>query len=169
VPGGERPPHDTTPRWGEAGIHGIARARRWDVVTTVSAHGLADPELEFVALPDGSLLAGDAQPEAALRPLADAVERELQPPYRAQGVNRGGGLWAVAARGIEVLELPQLSGEELSLVVGPGGERTLTVDGMPSFAAVPELDRLASARFRSYVVHGERLLGELWEIQLAPL
>ena len=166
---GERPPHDTTPRWGEAGIHGIARARRWDVVTTVSAHGLADAELEFVALPGGLLVGGDELPEAAFRPLADAVERELEPPYRAQGVNRGGGLWAVAARGIDVLELPQLSGEELSLVVGPGGERALTVDGMPSFAAVPELDRHASARFRSYVVHGDRLSEELWEIQLAPL
>ena len=53
----ERPPHDTTPRWGAAGIHGVPRPRQWDAVATAEAPGLMRDEIEFVGLPDGSLVA----------------------------------------------------------------------------------------------------------------
>ncbi|MBA2475464.1 MAG: hypothetical protein H0V40_05865 [Actinobacteria bacterium] len=166
---GELPPHDTTPRWGEVGIHGIARPRRWDVVANVAAAGLTGGELELVVLPDGTVRSDSEAPEAALAPLTEAIERELAPPYRAEAVNRGAGRWVVGARAIEVVELPpELSGRELTLVV-QDGERTLTVDGFPSFARLPELDRLAGRRGKAFVVHAERLAAGLWQVQVSPL
>jgi hypothetical protein len=167
---GELPPHDTTPRWGEVGIHGIARPRRWDVV----AHATMPPlpggrlELEFVVLPDGRV-AGSELPPGTLTPLTTAVERELPPPYRAEAVARGAHRWVIGARAIEVVALPsELIGQELTLVV-QDGERTLTVDGFPSFGSVPELERLAAGRSSAYVVHAERLHEELWQVQVSPL
>ena len=55
---GEPPPHDTTPRWGETGIHGVARPRRWDAVVLAESP-YPGQELDFVALPDGTLLVED--------------------------------------------------------------------------------------------------------------
>src|SRR5579884_3286382 len=59
---------------GEAGIHGVPRARRWDTVVTAAAPSLHGDMVQFVALPDGTLLAEKDEPAGALRPLADAVE-----------------------------------------------------------------------------------------------
>ena len=41
-----------------------------------------------------------------------------------------------------------------------GGERTVTVDGMRSFAAIPELEALGG-RYAEYVVRARRLGGTL--------
>ena len=153
--------------WGAAGIHGVARPREWDAVMTVDAPELEGSELEFVALPDGTLLAEDALGDL-LAPLADALERELRPPYRAEAVNRGGGRWAVAARAIEVVELAGVDGDEISLAL-EGGQRTLLVDGRPAFGSVPALERVAAARFDAYAARVERLDGDLFELRLSPL
>src|SRR3954462_8256569 len=88
-------PVDTGPRWGEVGIHGVARPREWDAVVTTQA-GLEGDHAAFVALPDGTLVIEDGPDDAA--PLAEAVERSLQPPYRAEAVHRGDGAWSVGAR-----------------------------------------------------------------------
>ena len=50
-------PVDPGRHWLEAGITGIARLREWDAVVTVSAPGVSGDEVEFVALPDGRLVA----------------------------------------------------------------------------------------------------------------
>ena len=165
-----QPPHDPTPRWGEVGIHGIARPRQWEVVSMAEAPELPGDQHTFVALPDGTLLVEEELPEGALAPLADAVEAQgLAPPYRAETVRQGGAAWSVGARPLEALELPgDLDGDELELVVRDG-ERSFSVEGRPSLAAVPELDWLASQRYESYVVRGRRLDGNLWEIQVEPL
>ena len=44
---------------------------------------LAGDRVSFVALPTGDLIVEDEQGDADLSPLADAVERNLSPPYRA--------------------------------------------------------------------------------------
>jgi hypothetical protein len=162
----EQPPHDTTPRWGTAGIHGVPRARQWDATAIVEASELPGNEAAFVALPEGTLL---VEGEADVEPLADALESQIDAPYRAIAVRRDKRFWGVAARRIEVVHLPGVSGDELELSVNEG-ERALRVDGMPSFSILPALERLAEQRgLVAYVLRAQRLDGDLWEIQLAPL
>ena len=100
--------------------------------------------------------------------LHDAVETELQPPYRARAVRQSDALWAVAARTIEVVRLPPRFGESLELSVR-GDERELAVDGVREFGGIPELQALAESRHRDYVVRAERLDDDWWEIRIDPL
>jgi hypothetical protein len=159
-------PTDTRPRWGETGIHGIHRPREWDSVSTATASGLEGDEAHFTVLPDGSLLV-DEDEERELSELADAVD--LPPPFRAEAVRRGDETWAVAARRIEVVELPDApEGDEL-VVSSSQGSRELLVDGLPGFGSVPTLERLGEARYASYVVRAERLDGDLFEVRVSPL
>jgi len=163
----EPPPIDTRPAPVETGIHGVPRPREWDAVATATAPALRGDEVEFVALPDGTLVVDDDFDDQALTPLADAVEQSLPPPYRAQAVHRGGDTWAVAARRIHVVEMPEpVEGDELELSVADG-ERTLVVDGQPAFGSVPSLERLSS--HDAYVVRARRLDGDLWEVGVSVL
>jgi hypothetical protein len=167
----DRPPHDPTPRWGEVGIHGVARPREWDAVVNADAPRLGAGQLEFVTLPDGTLVVDDAlglEP-GALDPLAGALEAQLAPPYRAQAVWRGGSSWGVAARRIEVAELPpEVTGDEIVLSVAEG-EREVTVDGQPSRQRLPELEKLGRSRGDSFVVRAERLAELAWEVEISVL
>src|SRR5262249_42488033 len=153
-----RPPHDVSPRWGEAGIHGIHRPREWDVVVTTTAALAPGERAVFVSLPGGTLLP-EAGAAAGLEPLAAAVEEELRPPYRAEAVGRTGGTSNVGARRIEVVELAaELPGDEIVLSSN-GGELILRVDDMPDFSDVPELERLGRSRYADFVLHARRLRG----------
>lgn len=161
------PPHDTTPRWGAVGIHGVARPREWDAVATADAPALAGDSVAFVALPDGTLVVDEEVEDGALAPLAEALERSLRPPYRAEAVRRG-ERWAVAGRSIGVAELPpSVQGEALELTVHEG-RRELRIDGEPTFGSIPALQWLAGDR-ESYVVRAERVDGNLWEVRVSPL
>jgi len=149
-------------------LHG-GRHRRWDAVVTAEAPGLPGDELEFVALPDGTLLIDDELPEGALAPLHEAVETELRPPYKASAVRRDEGGWAVAANQIEVVEVPEaIDGDTVSLAV-QGDERTLLIDERPGWGDVPTLESLAEERHRDFVLHAERLDGNLWSVKVNPL
>ena len=167
---GEPPPHDTTPKWGEAGIHGVPRPRQWDAV--VLALAPFDGEwVGFVALPDGTLLleTDEEVPDEALTPLAAALETTIEPPYRAEAVRKAENRFAVAARQIEVVEVPEdVDGDEVDLTVYQG-ERVLKVDGERTFGTIRSLEELGSSRFASYVLRAERLDGRLWEVAVAPL
>jgi len=146
--------------WDIAGIHGLQRARQWDVVVSVEATELEGEHALFVALPAGELLVeqGPAAPER----LALAVDEELPRPYRAEAVRRERGLWAVAANAIELVELPGIAGEEIE-VIWHGADRVLTVDGERSFGTIAALER------QGYVVRARRVVGEFWEVEADPL
>jgi hypothetical protein len=163
----EPPGWDGEPR-GEPGIHGVPRPRRWDAVSTAEAPGLTGDAVHFVALPDGSILVEEDEPDAALTPLADAVEASISPPYRAEAVRRGPTSWAVAGSRIVVDAVPGLRGDEAELVVTREG-RTLQVDGRPTFGSAPALERAGDAQGPEYVVRASRLDGELWEVSASPL
>ena len=151
------------------GITGLHRPREWDATVAVEAPDLAGDEVEFVVLPNGSVVAGEEVDEASLAPLVGALGGELRRPYRARGVRRHEDVWAVAAKQIEVVELrPDVEGDELELV-SRGGERSLTVDGARAFGSIPQLEQLAASRSAEYVVHASRLEGNLWEVRIAPL
>jgi hypothetical protein len=164
------PPHFGQPHaFEQVAVTGLQRFREWDATATTEAAGLEGDEVSFVALPDGSLLVDEEAGDESLGPLADAIEEQLRPPYRARGVRRHGDVWAVAASKIEVVELePDVAGDEIELVV-QAGERTLTVDGARTFGSAPQLERLAEKRSADYVVHASRLDGSLWEVRISPL
>ena len=153
-----RPPHETAPSWGEVGVHGVHRLREWDEVTMVEVDGPVEERVEFVVLPDGSVV-GDDPDEAEL-----AAAITLEPPYRAEAVLRGLRLWAVAVRRIRVGTFAA-PGQELELTRRQGS-RTLVVDGVPSDAAVPELEALAPG---DVFVRATRLDGDVWEVQVDRL
>src|ERR671934_3146500 len=54
-----------------AGITGLHRPREWDATAAVEAPELAGDEVDFVVLPNGSLVAGEEVDKASLAPLVD--------------------------------------------------------------------------------------------------
>lgn len=163
----EPPGWDGEPR-GEPGIHGVPRPRRWDAVATADAPGLRGEIVHFVALPDGTLLVEEDEPDHAMTPLADAVEASLAAPYRAEAVRRGPDAWAVAASRITVVSAPGLGGDHAELVVTREG-RTLTVDGRTRLGHAPGLEEIGRLEGTEYVVRAERLDGDLWQVEASPL
>jgi hypothetical protein len=153
---------------GEPGIHGVPRPRRWDAVVTAGSEALVGDEVHFVALPDGTLVVDEAVPDESLGPLAEAIEEAVEPPYRAHAVRKGKRVWAVGAKRVEVASLPHVRGDEIELTVRDG-ERALAVDGEREFGGVPMLERLARERHDDYVVRAQRIDGDLFEIEVAPL
>jgi hypothetical protein len=149
-------------------LHG-GRQRQWDAVTTAEAPDLSGNELAFSSLPDGSLLVDDSVPDGALAPLADAVEQALEPPYRAVAVRKDGTLWGIAANRIEVVEVPEdVAGDTVSLAL-QDGERTLLVDDQPAWENIPTLEAFGAALHEEFVLHAERLDGDLWSVKVNPL
>lgn len=153
---------------GVAGIHGIAQPRRWDAVASADAPGLKGDSVHFVALADGTLVVDEDEPDAALGPLADAVEGAISPPYRAEAVRRGAETWAVAATRIATASLPELRGDEAELTSTREG-KVLRVDGRTTLGSARGLERLGEAEGTEYVVRASRLDGEVWEVEATAL
>jgi hypothetical protein len=165
--GGLAEPSGVRPGWDEAQVHGAARVREWDLVVTVPAPEIEGDAVDFVALPDGSLLIEQEQGDATLEPLAAAVEQRLEPPYRARGARQTDVLWAVSARRIEVARF-EADGERIELTETAEG-KTLRVDGSSVFGSIPALEQLGEPVGPSYVVHAQRLDADLWEVRVAAL
>jgi hypothetical protein len=170
-----RPPAQAAepPSWegearGEAGIHGVPRARRWDAVAAAEAPGLRGDRVHIVSLADGTLVVDEDEADGALAPLADAVDRLLPAPYRAEAVRRGGDSWAIGASRIELAEVPGLAGEDVELSVTSEG-RTLKVDGQTTLGRSIALERIGEPQGREYVVRARRVDGDLWEVEATAL
>jgi hypothetical protein len=154
----ESPPgEDRRAPWDKAGIHGVHRPREWDEVATAETE-LAGDSAQFVVLED-EIVIEEGPDDVA--PLADALS--LEPPFRAEAVRRAEGVWAVAARKIEVVRLPLQDGDELEQT-RHGGELTFLVDGERRFGSIPALER-----DRDYTVRARRLEGDLWEVEASLL
>ncbi|HEX6680588.1 MAG TPA: hypothetical protein VF063_08085 [Gaiellaceae bacterium] len=144
------------------------RARHWDTFVTAEAPDVAGNEVDFVALPDGTILVEEEEGDAALEPLANAVETKIVPPYRAKAVKQTDRIWAISAMQIQVAQFEQ-DGDTIDLTQTNDG-RALHVDGMPSFGSVAELERIGESRAgAAYAVHAERLDADLWEIRVSAL
>jgi hypothetical protein len=165
-PGPSTPP-DLLGRLSGAGIHGLQRLREWDAVVTVNAPPVRGDRAAFVVLPDRTVLVEEG--DGDLAPLAEAVEAQLEPPYRAEAVRRHEELWAVAARAIEIAELEDDPGGDEVVLTIKDGERELLVDGARTFGSISALERLAGSRFDSYALRAARLDGDLWEVEVSPL
>jgi hypothetical protein len=158
-------PHDPGPHWGEVGIHGLHRQREWDAVVTVETDGVTGDERAFVVLADGRLVAEDDTGDAM--PIASRIS--VPAPYRARAVRRDEGVWVVGVRRIETVELVDDPGGGFVELAWDGVERTVRIDGEPTLAGAPELERLGSARGGAYVVTASRLDGAVWEVSVALL
>ena len=144
------------------------RARHWDTFVTAEAPDVDGNEVDFVVLPDGTILVEEEAGDAALEPLANAVETKITPPYRAKAVKQTDRIWAISAMQIQVARFEQ-DGDTIELTQTSDG-RALRVDGMPSFGGVPELERIGEAQSGpAYAVHAERLDADLWEVRVAAL
>jgi hypothetical protein len=155
------------PFWQVVGIHGIPREREWDAVASAEAPGLPGDNVEFVALPDGSLVVDEDVPDGTLVALADALS--LPAPYHAFGLRQDADVWSVAAKRVQVAEVPEhVDGDEIQLVV-TDETRTLVVDDMPSSTSIPSLEAFAADQFGSFVLRASRLDDLLWEVTVIPL
>ena len=144
------------------------RARHWDTFVTAEAADVPGSEVEFVTLPDGTILVEEEEGDAALEPLANAVETKIAPPYRAKAVKQTDRIWAISAMQIQVARFEQ-DGETIELTQTSDG-RAMRIDGMPSFGSVPELERLGEGQAGpAYAIHAERLDADLWEVRVAAL
>jgi hypothetical protein len=153
---------------GEPGIHGVPRPRRWDAVVTADAPEVEGRERSFVVLGDGTPVDAVRGVDEELRPLAEALDGSLPPPFRAEAVARGGGRWAVAAARVRLVELPGVGGEALELVVRDGA-RTLRVDGRPIFGSVPAAEAVAAEQGGDVVLRARRVLEDVWEVETSSL
>jgi hypothetical protein len=161
-------PAAPTPLDSLAGIHGRHRPRAADVFVTADAPDIEGDAVQFVSLPDGSLLVENGG-DSPLDPLATAVESELRPPYRARAVRQSESLWAIEATRLEVLSLPGAPGGDVIDVTRTDEGTTTSVDGQRIFGTMPALERLGEQQGRDFAVHAERLDGDLWEVRAAAL
>jgi hypothetical protein len=154
--------------WREVGVHGMQRPREWDATVTTEADGIDGDAATFVALPDGTLLVEEG-PDTSLEPLAAAVERVLRPPYRARAARQDETIWAVQARRIEVLEIPDGPHAESIELTHTAEGTSLLVDDVRAFGSLPVLERRGEREAPEYAVRAERLDGDLWEIRASAL
>ena len=122
-----------------------------------------------MALEDGTLIVDDDLPDDALSPLADALGGQIRPPYHGYAFRQEEDVWTVAAKRVQIVEVPEdVPGDEVDMSVN-NGSRTLVVDGAESRVEVPSLETFASQQFGSFVVHASRLDDTLWEVTVLPL
>src|SRR5437763_10642969 len=96
-----------------------------EIFATVDAPELAANGYTFAALGDGALIVDDSDTDVS--DLADAVEDQLAPPYRASATRQSDRVWVVTAWPIDVEQLA-VEGTELELS-SVGGVQTFIVDG----------------------------------------
>jgi hypothetical protein len=170
-PGSVDPFAGTDPADNVLGIwrRAMARPGEYDTVVTVEAPDVPGDSVEFATLLNGDVIVDTEQGDADLSQFAEAVEQQLEPPYRVVARRHEGGMWSVAARGIDVLELELTEGDEIELA-SIDGEIDLKVDGEPWNGRIPELEHAGeAANGEDYVVQAERLDGGLWEVRASPL
>jgi hypothetical protein len=171
------------PRWVEAGVSGIPRAREWDAVAVIEIpelEGLPLAELSLRVLGDGAVVAEEEDiPRAAVERLGAAAAAAVDPPCEAQASRRGGREWSLAVRGLRLIPIMLPGGieaEELAVALAPEGSRTLLVDGEevetppPGFAeAFSLIEEHGREHHVAFVARAERVAPGRWELTLDPL
>ena len=149
------------------GYLGPLAPRGYDALGSAVAPDIQGDEVKFWVLPDRSIVVDEEVGDAQLDPLADAVEHQIRPPYRAHAVREGNDVWTVTADSIEVAEF-QADGDVVELARTDEGT-TLTVDGAVTPGRLPALERIGETCGRTFAVHAERIDGDLWDVRAAAL
>ena len=143
--------------------------KEWDAVALTPVPGLVGKRVDFMTLPNGDVIVGQEEGNADLSPLADAIEEQLSPPYRAVASPQGAGLWGVGAKRIQVAQIPFEYGGRLELT-RHGADDELRVDGERSDDGVPpELEQVGEAVGKSFYVEAGRIDGDYWEVRATAL
>jgi hypothetical protein len=149
-------------------VHGKPTPGDWDVVTTAVAPGIPWDHVDFIALPDGDLIIG-LRDDGDFGPLADAIEEQLSPPYRASASRQKGDLWGVGADQIEVAQF-EFPGADMLEFAQTGTVAEFDVEGQPSEARPPaELQRLGERIGGDFCVGATRIDGDYWEVKVSSL
>jgi hypothetical protein len=156
---------------GESGLGipglSVARGPTWDAFVSAHAPELIGDTITFVVLDDGTIVVDADVPDGSLAPLADAIEKEQPPPYRAAATRASGDAWSVAAEAITVVDLPGIEGDVVDLNV-VGGTRELTIDGQSTSQRVAALDALLE-QYADAALYAERVDGDLFAVDVFPL
>jgi hypothetical protein len=84
-------------------------------------------------------------------------------------LHQNADVWSVAAKRVQVVEVPDdAPGDEIQLVVSDD-TRTVIVDDVESKASIPSLEAFAAGQFGAFVVNASRLDDVLWEVTVTPL
>jgi hypothetical protein len=142
--------------------------RQWDAVATARAPGLAGEQVEFVTLPNGDILVEQGKGDGDLSPLADVVEKKVDPPYRATATRQEADLWGVGATEIWVAEFRLAEGDAVEVTENDGVQE-VRVDGEPSGAEIPELVQFGKEAGADYCVEAKRIDGDFWEVEVSAL
>lgn len=125
-------------------------------------------EVHFVTLADGSIVVDEDVPDGCLAPLAEAVEEELRPPYRAEGVRNDDDVWGVGAAGVVVVTLPAaFEGDWIELTCYQGEQRC-AVDGNEQ-RVIPELLAVGERERPDFALRAERIDDTTWVVECEPL
>ena len=162
-------PRSPIPTFGVSGNRQRGRVvEKLDVVVSVRSATLAGDRIEFTTLPTGDVIVEKEQGDGDLSPLADAIEKKLDPPYRAFAARQTGDVWGVGALRIQVAKVELAEGDAIELTASDGYQE-VRVDGEPSDAEVPELVQLGEQVGADYCVEAERIDGDFWEVKVTPL
>jgi hypothetical protein len=142
--------------------YGPLPARQGDAVAWAHAPEVAGDEVRFYTLPDGSLIVDEEEGDGQLDALANAVEKEVSPPYVAHGKSQPDGWWLITASRVDVLEF-EAPGDEIE-VARTGGTTTTTVDGEPG-ETVSALEDYGARYGDSFALQATRLDGDQWALR----
>ena len=171
-PPSRTPVDDVVPRWPIPTFSNRSKTERvvnkLDVAVTVRSSTLAGDRIEFTTLPNGDVIVEREQGDGDVSPLADAIEKKIEPPYRVVAARQSGDVWGVGAIRIQVAKVELAEGETIELTANDG-DLKVRVDGEPSDAEVPELVKLGERVGPDYCVEAERIDGDFWDVKVSPL
>jgi hypothetical protein len=135
------------------------------VVVSLLAPGIEGAYAVFVSLPERLLIVEEQEGGSDLGVFADAVDRKLDPPYRARALRVDERRFVVVASEIETIELPGLEGEELVVFALPDGQRTAVLDGKTFEPARPELEPILEES-APCLLRLENIDESVWEVSV---
>lgn len=159
---------DGDPGLGIAAVSGVARTSEWDAVVSADAPDVPGAEVHFVTLEDGTVVVDEDVPDGCLAPLADAVERELRPPYRAEAARHEHDVWAVGATRVAIATLPVAIAGDVIELTSYQGERSCSIDGRPC-EPFRDLELVGERTGPDFALRADRLDESTWVVDSKPL
>jgi hypothetical protein len=159
------------PAVGIPGVTAAAQPAEWDAVESARASELVGNEVHFVALADSALtvIVDEDEPDGSVAPLADAIESQIEPPYRAVALRQSDDVWSVAALRVQVVELPAgIDGDAIELT-SVDGDVVLRIDDRDSDLELAALEEIGDRLESDYAVRAERLTETTWVVDADAL
>ena len=111
------------------------------------------------------MIVGEESGDADLSPLADAIEKNIDPPYRAVGTRQDGDLWGVGAKRIQVAQIAFPTGDKLEFSRNDATRRAARRRRAERRADPAGSSGSARPLGASYFVEAQRIDGDFWEVR----